>query len=389
MGDSDQKITVIISDGLRYEAAKELMDVLHNDPKHQASIEYMLSGLPSNTKQGMANLLPNKEIQFINDLFLVDNLSTEGIDNREKILHCYNSDSKAIQFDKLNQLTQEEARDLFKSKIVYIYHNKIDAAGDDRKTEKQTVDAVEKTISELAPIIKKIHSSYNVSKIFVTSDHGFLYNPVDLPESMYESLPDKNAVVNHNRFSILKNKIKTDSYIFELSKASSVKSDYQITIPKAINRYKRQGHGALYVHGGASLQEMIIPVIESSRKREDVFEKVTFQLINKELKIVSRTIKLKFIQERPVSKDYKEINLLCGIYGDGDELLSNEVGITLDSTSELPTQRMKEAIINLISKSTSSTIFYLKIFDKDKDPNKLNPVMKEKVINQTLIQSEF
>lgn len=386
---TEQKIAVIISDGLRYEAAKELMDVLHTDPKHQASIDYMLSGLPSNTKQGMANLLPNKEIKYVDDVFLVDDTSTEGIDNREKILQNYNADSKAIQYDKLDQLSRDEARELFKSKIVYIYHNKIDAIGDDRKTEKQTVDAVERTIAELAPIIKKIHSSYNVSKIIVTADHGFLYNPVDIPESMYEALPDKNAVINHNRFSIVKNKIKTDSYIFALSKASSVKTDLQITIPKAINRYKRQGHGALYVHGGASLQEMIIPVIESSRKREDVVEKVTFQLLNKELKIVSSAIKLKFIQEKSVSKDYKELSLICGIYGDGDELLSNEVGITFDSTSELPTQRMKEVIINLISKSTSSTIFYLKIFDKEKDPNKLNPIMKEKVINQTLIQSEF
>jgi hypothetical protein len=248
---------------------------------------------------------------------------------------------------------------------------------------------VEKTISELTPLIKKIHSSYNVAKIIVTADHGFLYNPVELPESMYETLPDKNAAVNHNRFSILKNKIKTDSYIFDLSKASSVKIDYQITIPKAINRYKRQGHGALYVHGGASLQEMIIPVIESSRKREDVVEKVSFQLINKELKIVSNAIKLKFIQEKPISKDYKEISLICGIYGDRNELLSNEVYLTLDSGSELPTQRIKEIIVNLISKPGSSSIYYLKVFDKEKDPNKLNPLIKEKVINQTLIQSEF
>jgi hypothetical protein len=206
---------------------------------------------------------------------------------------------------------------------------------------------------------------------------------------MYETLPDKNAVVNHNRFSILKKEIKTDSYIFNLSKASSVKSDFILTIPKAINRYKRQGHGVLYVHGGASLQEMIIPVIESARKREDVTEKVTFKLLNKALKIVSNALKLKFIQEIPVNKDYKEISLSCGIYGNVDDLVSNEIVITLDSTSELPTQRTKEIILNLVSKSISSSILLLKVFDKEKDPNKLNPLIKEKVINQTLIQSEF
>lgn len=386
---TEQKIAVIISDGLRYEAARELMNTLNDDPKHQAVIEYMLSGLPSNTKLGMANLLPNKVIELKNELFVVDSLSTEGVENREKILRNYDPDSKAIQYDKLIQLTKDESREFFKTKITYIYHNRIDAIGDDRKTEQQTFDAVERAISELAPLIKKIHSTYNVAKIIVTADHGFIFNPVDLPESMYEALPDKNAVVNHNRFSILKKEIKTDSYIFNLSKASSVKSDFILTIPKAINRYKRQGHGALYVHGGASLQEMIIPVIESARKREDVTEKVTFKLLNKEIKIVSNALKLKFIQEIPVNKDYKEISLSCGIYGNVDDLVSNEISITLDSTSELPTQRIREIILNLVSKSISSSILLLKVFDKEKDPNKLNPLIKEKVINQTLIQSEF
>lgn len=195
------------------------------------------------------------------------------MENREKILQTAEKDSRAIAFNKLQDMVQEESRELFKSKIVYIYHNVIDATGDDRKTESRTFEEVERAIKELAPMIKKIHSSFNVSKIYITADHGFLYNSNDLPESMYETLPDnKNAIWNHNRFSVLKKDIKTDSYIFDLSKASNTKTDYKITIPKAINRYKRQGHGVHYVHGGASLQEMVVPLIESSRKRRNYRE---------------------------------------------------------------------------------------------------------------------
>ncbi len=386
---TDQKIAVIISDGLRYEAGKELLDKLHTDPKHQAEIGYMLTSLPSYTKLGMANLLPSKEISFNDDLVVIDGQSTEGIGNREAILQKYDPDSRAIQYEKLVGLPQEEARELFKSKIVYIYHNVIDAIGDDKKSEKQTIHAVERAIAELTPLIKKIHSSYNVANIIVTADHGFLYNPIELPESMYEALPDKNAFINHNRFSIVAKPIQTNSYIFDLSKASKIKTDYKITIPKAINRYKRQGHGVLYVHGGASLQEMIVPVIESTRKREDVVEKVQFKLLNKEFKIVSSAIKLKFIQEKAVGKEYTSISLICGLFTDTDELLSSEVRVVLDSKSELPTQRTKELILNLLAKAKTTSIIYLKIFDEEKDPNKLNPLIKEMVLNQTLIQSEF
>lgn len=390
IAESDQKIAVIISDGLRYEAAKELLSILHSDPKHQADISYMLSSLPSNTRMGMTSLLPHSEIQMKDDRLFINNISTEGLENRQKILKLADNDSRVIGFDKLQQLTQDDARELFKSKIVYIYHNVIDAVGDDSKTEHRTFEEVERAINELAPMIKKIHSSFNVSKIFITADHGFLYNMNDLPESMYETLPDnKNAVWNHNRFSILKKEIKTDSYIFNLAKAANIKTDFKITIPKAINRYKRQGHGVHYVHGGASLQEMIVPLIESSRKREEVTEKVTFKLLGKDFKVVSGAIKVRLIQDKPVSSQYKPIIITCALFNDTNELVSNEIDVTLDSASDLPTERVKEIILNLKVKYGSESFYNLKIFDKQKDPNKLNPIVNEKVINQTLIQSDF
>jgi len=390
ISESDQKIAVIISDGLRYEAAKELLSVLHTDPKHQAEISFMLSSLPSNTRMGMSALLPHTELQLKDEFISINNISTEGLDNREKILQATEPDSRVISFDKLQQMTQEEARELFKSKIVYIYHNVIDAVGDDRKTEYRTFEEVERAIKELAPMIKKIHSSWNVSKIYITADHGFLYNANDLPEAMYEALPDnKNAVWNHNRFSILKKEIKTDSYIFDLSKAANLKSDFKITIPKAINRYKRQGHGVHYVHGGASLQEMIVPLIESSRKREEITEKVTFKLLGRDFKVVSGAIKIKLIQDKPISSEYKPITISCALYKDTDEIISNEIDVIMDSSSDLPTERVKEIILSLKAKAGSESFFYLKIYDKQKDPNKLNPIVNEKVINQTLIQSDF
>ena len=73
-------------------------------------------------------------------------------------------------------MDRDKQRDVFKSRLVYIYHNVIDAIGDDRKTERKTFHAVTDAISELNSLVKKVHSSFNVSKVFITSDHGFLYN---------------------------------------------------------------------------------------------------------------------------------------------------------------------------------------------------------------------
>lgn len=68
---------MIISDGLRYECAKELLSVLHSDPKHQAEISFMLSSLPSNTRMGMSALLPHSELQLKEEFISINNISTK------------------------------------------------------------------------------------------------------------------------------------------------------------------------------------------------------------------------------------------------------------------------------------------------------------------------
>src|SRR5690606_32942876 len=64
IADKDQKVVVIISDALRYEAGYELLSQMHGDPKNTAEIRYMLASIPSKTNVGMAQLLPGKEFKF-------------------------------------------------------------------------------------------------------------------------------------------------------------------------------------------------------------------------------------------------------------------------------------------------------------------------------------
>ena len=386
---SDNKVAVIISDAFRYECAADLAEELKKDPKFMLEIKHALASLPSNTKQGMANLLPYREIEFNNETFIIDGISTEGVENRDKILKKRNTESRAVTYDYVNSLGREEARELFKNKVVYIYHNHIDAIGDDRNTEKQTVDAVRKTIKDLTILIKKIHSSYNVARIIITADHGFLYNHSDLPEAMYEKLPDSEALVNHNRYSVFSKKVDTESYIFEMSKCSNIKTNNYITIPKAINRYKRQGHGALFVHGGASVQELIIPIIESIKKREEVTEVVPFKIINQKLTIVSSSLKVTILQERALDEGYREVEINVGIYDEFGKLVSNEQFIMLDSVSQTPTDRTTEILLNLQYGINRNSQLFLMIYDHKKDINKTFPLVKLPVVNQTLIEPEF
>lgn len=388
--DADQKTVVIISDALRYEAANELLNELHSDSKSQARIFHMVTGIPSNTSLGMANLLPNKSICIDKKGFSIEGISTKGLLNRQKILQIVEQDTRTVHFSDLEQMNQAEARKLFKSKLVYVYHNVIDAIGDDRKTENQVYSAVDQAIEELKTMIKKIHSSWNVSRVLITADHGFIFHQRKIPEAMYEKMPkEEEAILSHNRFSIIKDSGKVYRYIFNLKSVSNIDSDLQVTIPRSINRFKRQGSGVHFVHGGVTLQEIVVPVIESSRKREDVLEKVELTILNRDLTIISGAIKVRILQKDPIGESIKSRSVLIGLYNASNELISNETDIEFAATSELPTGRTKEVILNLTSNAGQISICYLQIFDKQDDKDKLNPLFKEKVINKSLIERDF
>ena len=387
---SDQKLAVIISDALRFECAQELLGEVMVDTKGNAKMDTLLTGIPSVTKWGMANLLSNRQLAYADEKITIDGISTEGTVNRKKILKLDIKDAVAIQYDKLLSMDRDKQRDVFKSRLVYIYHNVIDAIGDDRKTERKTFHAVDDAISELNSLVKKVHSSFNVSKVFITSDHGFLYNYRPLPESTFQDSPGGKHSEAHNRYIITDDtKEINNSYLINLSDCSNVKSDLKVAIPKAVNRYKHKGSGSRFVHGGASLQEMIVPVIISTRKRVDIGSKVTFKLLNTDLRIVSGSIRIKIFQNAPVSSDTKPREIVLGIYNSTSQLVSNEIECSLNSPSQIPTDRTKEHIINLSSDSSQETILYLKAYDSDDDADRLNPLINEKIINSTLIESDF
>jgi uncharacterized protein (TIGR02687 family) len=386
---SDIKVAVIISDALRYECAGELCGELLGDPKGDASIKYALASIPSTTKWGMANLLSGNVLEYDDGKITINGLSTSGTDNRAKVLRTHTEDAYAIQYKNIITKDRSAGRELFKKPLVYIYHNVIDAVGDDKSTEMGTFNAVSDAISDLKSLVKKIHSSYNVSKIIVTADHGFLFNYRELSNASFQKSPAGDHIEEHNRYLVTSDLDEvTNSYILNLSDTANTDSSHKVVVPKAINRYKRQGSGMHFVHGGSSLQELVVPIIVSTRKREDVSERVPFQILNEVYKIVSGAIKIRIFQTEPVGIKAKAREVVAGLYSSSSELVSNEVVHTLDSVSSLPVERTREFILNLSNKASQQEILMLKIFDID-DKDKLNPVVSTKVFNNTLIETDF
>lgn len=382
----DKKVVVIISDALRYEAANELLSEMHGDAKNTAEMRYMLASIPSKTNVGMAQLLPGAKTYNNSDI-KADTVSTSGIENRSNILAKYKPEATAIQYSELEGYNQAQRRELFKKPLVYVYHDVIDARGDKKASERGAFKAVKEAIDELKLMVKKMHGSYNVSKVIVTADHGFLYNDIEIEEKDKEKIEAEKVIVSGNRYFITEQEQNLDiGYSVPLTATTAFKESGFVNIPLSVNRYRKQGVGQQFAHGGGSLQELVVPLIESSRQRKEVSKKVTPMLINRGgLKVVSNILKLNILQENEVSRLAKERTIQVGLYR-GSNLVSNLETITLNFTSEAPSERMVRVELTLSSEAGTESFLKLKVFDVD---DLLNPVIEETVQNNTLIQTDF
>lgn len=61
-----KKLFVIISDGLRYEIGQEIYEEIKSEAglRGNVSLDYAISPLPSETRFGMAALLPHNDITY-------------------------------------------------------------------------------------------------------------------------------------------------------------------------------------------------------------------------------------------------------------------------------------------------------------------------------------
>ena len=163
-------------------------------------------------------------------------------------------------------MTRDQGREYIKGKrVIYIYHNKIDSIGDDRKTETDVFEAAEKAINEINDAIAFIHNGLLGSRILVTADHGFLFQMTPM-ESYDKGVFNEGGTIFENkkkkRFVIGSNLSEQDyAWKFRADQMISGENSVEIVIPKGNNRFHFMG-GSRFVHGGAMLQEISIPVLD-------------------------------------------------------------------------------------------------------------------------------
>jgi uncharacterized protein (TIGR02687 family) len=339
-----QRVFVIISDALRFECGVELHKRLIQENRYDSDIEGALASLPSYTQLGMASLLPHKELAVKSgtDQILVDGMPSMGISSRSKIL-AENTEARATAIlaeDFMKFSAHTTGRDFVKQyDVIYIYHNNIDDTGDDTTSQDKVFDAVENELNFFMDLLKKI-SNMNGYNMIITSDHGFLYQYETLEESDFTTADIKGVVDKHNRRFVLGTDITGNDAVKSFTHEQlGLKSTGNTLIPKSVNRLRVKGAGSKFIHGGASLQEIIIPVVKVNKKRQDTTTQVEIDIIKSTDKITTNLLAVSFIQTEQVDNTILERKIKASIQAEDGTLLSDQFNYTFDIKEENQRQR--------------------------------------------------
>lgn len=375
---SDTRVFVIISDALRYEVAASLADQLRRETQSKVSLSSMQSIFPSITKFGMAALLPHKELsaEVRNDILTVfaDAQSTAST-NRDKVLKNENPSSVALQYKNIIGMKRAERSALVKGMdVVYLYHDTIDDAS--HTSDTSVFPACDKAISELKNLVRIIVNEFGGTRIMITADHGFLYTYSPLTEDDKVDKTSFNGmdVEYGRRYAIMQNGA-SPKYLMPV-KFLDGKSEFDGFAPRESIRIKMNGGGLNFVHGGISLQEMVVPVIEYRYLRNDSMEykrnkqkydtkPVTVSLLSANRKISNMIFSLNFYQKDAVGDNREATTYLVYFTDESGKQISDVQKIIADKTSDNGADRTFRCNFNLKSLKYSNTAtYYLVIADE-------------------------
>ena len=335
------RCAVIISDALRYEAAGDLASRLGTSATRDVKLDAVLSTVPSYTQLGMAALLPNERLTFDtgSQHALVDGRDATGMNARAAVLDAVVTDARVARAGDL--LDAGDASALADARLVYVYHNRIDAVGDKRDSEKEVFAAVEETYRQIERLVDMLLKT-GFDRVVVTSDHGFIYQNGDPSTFEYANVDLLDTIASGDdanrtrRFVAAKDIPGYDDIMVFVSGDLGLEGDFKVGIPKGIRRFRLKGSGARFVHGGLTLQETVVPVLTVKTKkrahRKSSVTSVGVDVLTGGKRVISwAQIAFELLQTEPVSDERLPLHVRVGLYDEGGQAVSQVMEVNLNS----------------------------------------------------------
>jgi hypothetical protein len=260
---SGQRVAFIMVDALRFELGLELEKQLKDE--FEISLKPAYACLPSITLIGMASLLPGagKELAIHkNDSGMVPMLGDTPVvtvTQRMKVFEKrYGSRFAEMRVDKL-----VDDHFNFDKTVELAVLRSVEIDTQFENTPKTAPSVILRELKSLRVAISMLQKQ-GFNHVVIATDHGFFMNR-QAEEGDVCPKPPGDWLLTHDRIALGKGNADHHHFVMSASQAG-IKGEFShLAGPSTMAAYSK---GKLYFHGGASLQECVVPVMEIKLKSQ-------------------------------------------------------------------------------------------------------------------------
>lgn len=258
------RVAYLLVDGLRYEMARELWSSVRD--LGDAHLDWTLGTLPSITEVGMAALMPGAEdgvrLEAGRDDKLGLSLKGTLLRNRRERVEYLQRAVPGVVVLKLGDVVpgKRAVRDQIAaaSLLVVTVTDELDGLGDGVNAEmaRRLMDDV---LLQLRRAIKLLFQ-LGVQHAVVTADHGHLFGDA-LESDRQIPAPGGRTVALHRRVWVGRGGAQGDAFVRFTASQLGMEGDLELALPRGTGCFTATGATGGYFHGGASPQELVVPVL--------------------------------------------------------------------------------------------------------------------------------
>lgn len=254
--ESGRRVALFLIDAMRYELGVELAKQLNEEG--QVEIQAACAQLPTITPVGMASLLPGagQTLQLREKdgkaLVELDGQSLTSAAQRMEILRKRYG-QRFAEVDLAKFLPEKRKLDST-VEILVLRSNEMDS--DFENNPEAAPGLISRTFRRVRSAIHKLRE-IGFQEAVILTDHGFFLNTAIEAGDVCSKPPGK--WVNLHERILLGDGASDANNLVMSSESLGIRGDFsQVALPKAMVAYRA---GLSYFHGGASLQEALVPVI--------------------------------------------------------------------------------------------------------------------------------
>ncbi|WP_058119136.1 PglZ domain-containing protein [Photobacterium kishitanii] len=257
------RVAYLMVDALRFELGYELYKQLMEDVDAQLSAAF--STLPSITPVGMASLLPGAYEKLSVHLDegktkpLFDGKPVADVASRMAVFNTQYGDR--FQEMPLKDFVKMAKKKTIDSNVdlLVLRSTEIDSYFENHPEDAPAM--MQRELKQIRQAVNKLETQ-GFQKVFIVTDHGFYMNNAQEVGDVVKK-PDTTWKVEHQRMLLGNGNL--DVHHYKLPKEQTgIRTDItHFAGPYSLAPYRK---GMLYYHGGLSIQECLVPVIEITLK---------------------------------------------------------------------------------------------------------------------------